>query len=393
MNSSVRMGLAVVILAVSATAGYGQSRITILSDQSQKPQGPLSRQVRELVGNLGTPPVAKGLDRSDPDAWEILFATNRVASTDDNGDVEFDDDAGPLVYGRSTVSLSNSRLRPGRRPRVRSTAVVANSAFYDRLNELVRASVDHDVLLFVHGYNVDFESAVQRASQIGQDMPFSGAIVSYSWPSHGSLRNYRTDEKMVQSSIRPFAEFLAELIESVPASTRLNILVHSMGNRAVLGALNRLPESLRDRTPFQHIVFAAPDVAAETFRLQVKAATKLAHHVTLYACSDDTALKASRQLHRDPRRPWVQIERAGDATHPVVEQGLHTIDVSAVDTSFMGHTYYGNNKTVLTDLLYQFKRDRQPDQCPWLHRVSTAEGSYWKMDKRRMAIMSVSQPH
>lgn len=392
MHLSVRTGLAFYLIVASSSVGFGQSKITILSDQSQKPQGPLSRQVRELVGNLGAAPVARGQDRLDPNAWEILFATNRLAAADGRGGVEFCDDTGPLVYGRSVVSVPNGRLRSVRKPRIRSTAVVANSSFYDRLNELVQASVDHDVLIFVHGFNVDFDSAVRRATQIGQDMPFSGAIISYAWPSQGSIRNYRTDEKIVQSSVEPFAEFLVELIEAVPGSTRLNILVHSMGNRTVLGALNRLPESLREHRPFRHIVFAAPDVAADTFRLQVGAAKQLAHQVTLYACSDDTALKASRQLHRDPGRPWVQIERAGDATHPVVEPGLHTIDVSAVDTSFMGHSYYGSNKTVLTDLLYQLKRDRQPDQCLWLHRVETAEGSYWKMDKRRLAIMAVSQP-
>jgi esterase/lipase superfamily enzyme len=393
MSSLVRIGLVVIAVIVSATASPGQSKIRILSDRSQNAKGPLSLQVREMVGNLAAQPVARGTGTHDPNVWEILFATNRRVSPNRAGGVDFGDDAGPLVYGRSLVKVPTGRLQRSRQPQMRSNAVMANRAFYDRLNELVRSSVDQDVLVFVHGFNVDFASAVQRATQIGKDMPFSGAIVSYSWPSLGNIRNYRTDEKMAHSSIEPFTIFLTELIEAVPGNTRLNILVHSMGNRVVLGALNTLPDSLCGQTPFQHIVLAAPDVAADSFRLQVKAAMNLANQVTLYACSDDTALKASRQLHRDPGRPWVQIERAGDATHPVVESGLHTIDVSAVDTSFMWHSYYGSNKTVLTDLLYQFKRDRQPDQCPWLHRVATPAGSYWKMDKNRLAMMAVTQPH
>jgi len=392
MSSSIRIGLTAIVVIVSATSGFAQSKITVLSDQSQERSGPLSRQVREMVGNLGAKPVARAQNNDGPEAWEILFATNRLVSADGNGGVEFGNGVGPLVYGRSLVAVPKGRVRRIRRPRTQSKKVVASPAFHQRLNQLVDSSVDHDVLVFVHGFNVDFDSAVQRATQIGQDMPFSGAIVSYAWPSQGSIRNYRTDEQVVQDSVEPLATFLTELIEAVPDDTRLNILVHSMGNRAVLGALNELPTAFRDQKPFQHIVFAAPDVAADVFRLQVSAATELAHQVTLYACSDDTALKASRQLHRDPGRPWVQIERAGDATHPVIEAGLHTIDVSAVDTSFMGHSYYGSNKTVLTDLLYQLKRDRHPDQCPWLHRVPTRNGSYWKMDKKRLAVLSVKQP-
>jgi hypothetical protein len=43
--------------------------------------------------------------------------------------------------------------------------------------------------------------------------------------------------------------------------------------------------------------------------------------------------------------------RAGDAGEGlVVHPGIETVDASRVDTSLLGHSYYGDNKTVLADL-------------------------------------------
>ncbi|MCP4788293.1 MAG: alpha/beta hydrolase [Fuerstiella sp.] len=80
---------------------------------------------------------------------------------------------------------------------------------------------------------------------------------------------YGRDETIVERAATPLAEFLSHLARSVKRGVRINILVHSMGNRAVLNALNRLPQSANDGRPFHHVVFAAPDVGAARFRTQV----------------------------------------------------------------------------------------------------------------------------
>ena len=40
-------------------------------------------------------------------------------------------------------------------------------------------------LLFVHGYNVTHARAVKRAAQIAYDLEFDGALILFSWNSHG----------------------------------------------------------------------------------------------------------------------------------------------------------------------------------------------------------------
>ena len=61
----------------------------------------------------------------------------------------------------------------------------------------------------------------------------------------------------------------------------------------------------------------------------------------------------------------------------VIIPGIDTIDVSAVDTSLIGHSYYGSNKTVLADLIDLLHKSRPPDLRPWLHHKKLGELAYW----------------
>src|SRR5690606_41428886 len=60
-------------------------------------------------------------------------------------------------------------------------------------------------------------------------------------------------------------------------------------------------------------------------------------------------LIASKGLH--------QQQRIGDAIPPVVMPGIETVSASAIDTSFMGHSYYGSNRAALSDLFALVKEE------------------------------------
>ncbi len=69
--------------------------------------------------------------------------------------------------------------------------------------------------------------------------------------------------------------------------------------------------------------------------------------------NNDKALQLSKTVHKYPR--------AGEAgIGLVVLSGLDTIDVSAVDTSFEGHGYFGDNRTVISDLINVIQNGLQP---------------------------------
>jgi esterase/lipase superfamily enzyme len=227
---------------------------------------------------------------------------------------------------------------------LRSVRRLESDLFFSRLDDELQ-SQGNNILVFVHGYNVSFEDAARRTAQIASDLKFAGAPVFYSWPSQADWWMYRTDEKNVKLSVDPLKKFLLDIAQRSGADT-INLVAHSMGNRALTAALKEIDVVATEQEQlFNQVILAAPDIDADVFKRQIAPAivTK-ANHITLYASSKDLALVASRTFHNgDPR--------AGDAGDDlVVVPGIDTIDVSSGDSSLIGHSYYGDSVSVLRDI-------------------------------------------
>ena len=110
---------------------------------------------------------------------------------------------------------------------------------------------------------------------------------------------------------------------------------------------------------------------ADIFTKAIAAIRALARRVTLYASTRDLALLASKKKNGT-------YPRAGDCGKKVVvTAGLDTIDASAVDTNFIGHFYYAENRSVLSDIFNLFDGGRDPDQRFGIREV-TAIPPYWR---------------
>ena len=51
------------------------------------------------------------------------------------------------------------------------------------------------VMIFIHGYNTSFDSAVYRVTQIAHDFGYPGTPVLFSWASGGSTKDYVYDRE------------------------------------------------------------------------------------------------------------------------------------------------------------------------------------------------------
>lgn len=313
--------------------------------------------------------------------WEVFFATNRGLDpmTADTEQVRAGNQVLATVnYGRAEITLPRRRrgVDPKRQADNTSETVKFENVRQQQAWELAQGlraqlarSRQRDLLLFVHGFNVDFESALIRTAQIAYDMPFNGAVVAYSWPTQTGITKYRSDEQVNADSVAPFAEFLRFLVAAVPPETRINIVAHSMGNRIVMQGIGHLPSE--ERKQLAHLALCAPDVGLSDFERWIPGVLAHTDRVTLYASSGDTALATSKWLHRE--------QRAGDANPPVVVAGVETIDCSDIDFDFMGHSYYGSNVDVLSDLFATLKQQQRPNQRPYLKEQTLGEGQppYW----------------
>jgi esterase/lipase superfamily enzyme len=239
------------------------------------------------------------------------------------------------------------------------------------LKQSIAASGARSALLFIHGYRTTFEDAARRTGQLAYDLGFQGTPVFYSWPSQGKLSGYIVDEANVEWTQADLASFLADFLQQSEAE-HVYLVAHSMGNRAlakatasVIAARPELAGRIRE------VILAAPDIDADVFRQQLlPALAAVPNPLTLYASSTDSAMRASKAIHG--------YARAGDSgTGLVVAKGVETIDASGVDTGFIRHAYFAEQRSALSDMYYLVQKQARAAERFGLQAVDGTMGRYW----------------
>jgi esterase/lipase superfamily enzyme len=247
----------------------------------------------------------------------------------------------------------------------------AQGKFYSDLASTVAASPNKEAFVFIHGYKTTFEDAARRTGQLAYDLGFNGAPIFYSWPSKGDLTGYAADEGSIIWTAPHLTAFLQQVAAQSNVKT-VHLIAHSMGNRALTQALANLatPPAGASRVHFREVILAAPDIDRDIFKQLATAVASSADRVTLYASSHDEALAASKKLHEFPR--------AGEAgKRLLVVKGIDTIDVSSVDSSLLGHSYFGDNTSVISDIRRLLTQNSPPDQRTCLSAASLLDLAYW----------------
>lgn len=244
----------------------------------------------------------------------------------------------------------------------------SKDSFFSDLHAAVATTPRKEAFIFIHGYNVTFEEAARRAAQLSFDLQFAGAPILYSWPSRGTLAGYNADEESVQWTTPHLMSFLED-VHARSGATTVHLIAHSMGNRALLNALESMMRSKMD-IHFGQVVLAAPDVARSHFVQQIPIMQAAADHITLYASSKDQALAASQRINHYPR--------AGQTGTLTVIPPVETIDASAVASGFMGHSYFGESVLVLSDMLYLIRDGLPAARRSHLRQNYYETNVYWR---------------
>ncbi len=240
------------------------------------------------------------------------------------------------------------------------------------LKETLAAVEDSALLAFVHGYNTSYRKAARRAGQLTYDLGFDGPSIFFSWPSQDRTEAYTVDSQNAEWSVPHMTEFL-EHITSREAD-QVIVIAHSMGTRLLTKGLARLadkdPEAAARVTT---VILAAPDIDAQIFREELLPKFKaLPRAITLYASDGDTALKASKAVNG--------FHRIGDASQGLFPMpGVDLIDASGAKSDFFGHTYFGDNATILSDMYELLQNLNAAKDRPGLEQVDTPDGPYWRI--------------
>lgn len=222
-----------------------------------------------------------------------------------------------------------------------------------------------DVLIYVHGYNVSWASAVGSAlslqCMLNRSVRGSAGkeitVFLFSWPSDGScmpFAAYWSDRKDAEPSGYPFGRgmlklrnFLARLNnkeedeQDRPCNQNIHLLCHSMGNFVLQNAMPALlEEQPGHRLPrlFKHIFLCAADVDDDVLESgkPMNRLVELGHDVSAYFNQGDLALFGADVTKGHPDR----LGQTGVANDYMVHRKVQQVDCSALVGGFLEHSYY-----------------------------------------------------
>jgi esterase/lipase superfamily enzyme len=323
---------------------------------------------------------------------DVFYATDRKIEDTSNVKSYFGSARGALQYGKTQVSIPRDHRMgelespsiwrfefsedPEKHVVLLEITSMGIESYFEALSSRINESSKKSAFIYIHGYNVTFEDAARRTGQMAYDLGFDGVPVFYSWPSHGSTPKYTFDEVNIKWAESNVKEFLLDFLEESDAEN-VFLIAHSMGNRALTRAYIDIAKTLPSLgVKIKEVILAAPDIDADVFKRDIAPALADAGRlVTLYASSQDIPLKASKVVHGGH-------PRAGDSgENLIIMPGIETIDATEVETSFLGHSYYADERSVLSDMFYIINQGLRANERSGLKELDDPKGKYWVFRK------------
>lgn len=238
---------------------------------------------------------------------------------------------------------------------LQSVQIMQSQAFFDDLKQSGKESA----LIFIHGYNVRFDDALRRTAQISADLEYHGIPILYSWPSYGKTILYSRDENNVSWTVPHLETFLLDL-KAQSGVQQIHVIAHSMGNRALLGVVERLGLRGNVGKALSRVVMAAPDVDSSEFHDRFCGFLgKVSQATVIYGSKNDRALLLSESIHGNDRLGLVSNAMFSDDC-------VDMIDTTPLDMSMLGHSYYGSNPVVMGDMKAFLSNQYLAKNRPWL---------------------------
>ena len=294
---------------------------------------------------------------SDGATIQNLFIATSRRRSDDASEFFSGEREQALNLANVDVSIPNSHV-PGRLEQWRfgeaedvskhftiaRPSVFANSPdFVTKLNNSLSAKApgDREVLVFVHGYNTNFSSAVLRVSQFVKDTDFKGVPLLFTWASRGRALDYVYDINSALQA-RFYLLELAEILAGTDAES-FSIVAHSMGNLVTLEAMTQLiKQGFRPKAELNRVILAAPDVDLDLFDQYASDLAPVRKNIVVLVSKDDRALKLSRRIAGG-------VDRVGAADpDAIAKYGLDVIDLTQIDDdSNIHHTKFEQSPEIV----------------------------------------------
>ncbi len=198
-----------------------------------------------------------------------------------------------------------------------------------------------NVLIYVHGFNQNFETTALDAARLSDGIKFRGDTILFSWPSKAGLLDYIYDRESAMWSRDAFESMLDELITH-PGVGNIHIVAHSMGTTLTVESLRQIATRRGEAAAAKigAVVLASPDIDMDVFSSSVMRLGNLRQKITVVIASNDRALGILTRLGGG-------VTRVGAAEKPQLEaMGLRVIDASQFGGGGANHDLFLSNTQV-----------------------------------------------
>ena len=299
------------------------------------------------------------------------------------------------------------------------------SKYFTRFEDDVRNNGGKKVLFVVHGFNVNFENALELAARLSLDLQIAdprngrndkneelplyrfGQPFLFSWPNQEGIFpwDYVQDRDVNSTGAASgLANALIQVLKQ-PGVDTINLVVHSMGNRVLLHSLEQLGTRLSevDHPVTIRIIHASADVSPEDYGKSVTAFEERLHEilnaspnngvshpkVTIYSDANDWALfwsaiaNSSVRVGRNPKgqrsEPPYIYQGAGDEKVQDYRGAKYvTVDVSGFKSDWVNHSAFERTPTILADMACALEDSNERA----LTKVGVEGGrTYWRIDE------------
>jgi len=261
----------------------------------------------------------------------------------------------------STTPLATERAEGNLRVQepVQAEYEALGEEFKAALAEQMRRQESGRVLLYIHGFNNQFDDALVTLANIWHYAGRRSVPMIFSWPAGNSgVFKYFKDREASNFSAFHLKETL-DLIAEVPEVETIDIVAHSLGSDVTTVALREL--IIRERAKGNKpkislktgtLILAAPDldVGSVRQRLLTERFSEAFEQVSVYINPNDTALALSSLFTQVSRLGRFESDDfAPGEIERIMKVGLmHFILVEGAAGS--GHSYFRQNPSVLSDI-------------------------------------------
>ena len=257
------------------------------------------------------------------------------------------------------------------------TTEAANAAYSSSASQMRAAlsqklrvyGVDR-VLVYVHGFNIEFDDAVNTLASLWHYSGRRSLPIAFSWPAgnQGPLAYFR-DIESGEFSIFHAKEFLRILV-SVTELDRIDIVAHSRGSAVMTTALRELLIEARAagqvprkamKTGVLVLAAADIDVGVARQRLVAERFVDAFEQINIYTNPNDEALRLSRIIGKVTRLGGLDPRALGMAALNDVRERKHVgvINVEGRGAE-IGHAYFRENPAVLSDIVLTLRTRSLP---------------------------------